>query len=820
MPKNMFAYLFHLTTGSTVNNQLRISKFLLFVCLLIMSHTALQAQQIDSILTATETIYMQEKIYLHLDKSAYNSGETIWFKAYLTADNLPAPISKTVYAELINEKGLVLQRKMMPVMLSGAASDFILPDSIPDSHLFIRAYTSWMLNFDSSLLSIKPVYIIPKKVAQKKAAVPVSFTLNFFPEGGDLVENISSQIAFKATDQDGTPVAVKGTIVNDKNKLINPFVSTHDGMGSFIILPQTGEKYKAVWKDKSGQQHETSLPVAKKQGVVIKMSFPDNQLHYTLTRSDSAIAENTRYTVVAQMQQRLMYNAQINMAKKISITAPLSTDSMPDGVLQVTVFNGSMIPVAERLVFVNNNTYSFITDLHLVEKNMVSRGHNAIQIDVGGSLLSNLSVAITDADINPVGKDEATIYSQFLLSSDLKGYVYNPSYYFSSDADSVKQSLDLVMMTNGWRRFKWENLLANQWPVLKYKPENYLSIEGKVAGLSKTALYNKDLTGIIKTKTNKPDFLNIPVNSQGDFYKTSLYFFDTAQLYYQLSNDKDLTFTSSASFSFKNSFIKAPGLTNNLVNHLYLPNVNDSGANQKSSNMAALQRKQLAATAKIQTLDEVQIISKQKSAKQKLDEQYTSGFFSGGDGYTFNLEEDPFSKSSPGILEYLQGKVAGLQISTGGQGGATWRGSATSFFLNESPSDINMLQSINMADVALIKIFRPPFFGAAGGGSGGAIAIYTKKGSSINSSFKGLPSTNIYGYSVIRQFYNPDYTNNAEPTVKDYRSTLYWNPILYFDKNSRRVTLPFFNSDNCKKIRVIVEGINEAGLFTREEMIF
>jgi hypothetical protein len=208
-----------------------------------------------------------------------------------------------------------------------------------------------------------------------------------------------------------------------------------------------------------------------------------------------------------------------------------------------------------------------------------------------------------------------------------------------------------------------------------------------------------------------------------------------------------------------------------------------------------------------------------KSLKEKLDNEYTSGLFSGGDGYTFTTEDDPFAKTSPGILAYLQGKVAGLQISTIGAGEATWRGSATSFFLNEMTTDVQALSSINMSDVAMIKVYRPPFFGASGGGAGGAIAIYTKKGSSDNSQVKGLPFTLLYGYSPIKEFYTPDYEKNPEPDIKDYRTTLYWNPNLYFDKNTRRMVIPFFNSDNCKKIRVTIEGINEAGQLTREEKI-
>ena len=130
--------------------------------------TGLQAQRIDSLLTILDEYYPQEKIYLQMDKSYYNSGETIWFKAYLKADNFPKPISKTCYAELLDENGKLLQRKMVPVLESGAASNFDIPDTVHSNKLYVRAYTSWMLNFDSSLLYLQPINIMPLNLTISK----------------------------------------------------------------------------------------------------------------------------------------------------------------------------------------------------------------------------------------------------------------------------------------------------------------------------------------------------------------------------------------------------------------------------------------------------------------------------------------------------------------------------------------------------------------------------------------------------------------------------------------------------------------------------
>ncbi|WP_462254842.1 hypothetical protein [Ferruginibacter sp.] len=791
---------------------------LLLVLITVFCNCSYAQLRIDSLVNQLGEKYPQEKIYLHLDKSYYNAGETIWFKAYLAADNLIKPLSKTVYAELIDDKGFILQKKIMPVYASGAASNFDLPDTINSPKLYIRAYTSWMLNFDSTLLYVKPVQIISSSAAAKKLPSPVvTYSLTLFPEGGDMVEDIGCRIAFKATDQEGIPFFVSGNIVNESGKKINSFTAAHDGMGFFLIMPVAGEKYKAIWKDKKGVQHETALPEAKKQSVSLSISNTTDTMRYTLKRPQNADEVFTAYTVVAQMQHQMMYSAKINMKNRTEVTAPIATESFGDGVLQLTVFNAAQIPVAERLVFINHNNYYFATDLHAVEKNITKHGHNALQIDVGDTLLSNLSIAVTDAGINPITENEENIFSNLLVTSDLKGYVYNPAYYFSNDADSVKQHLDLVMMTNGWRRFKWENLLAKQWPKLNFPVDNYISLRGNIYGLSKTQLAGKDLTALIKTKNKNSEFLSIPITADGQFRITGMYLFDTAKLYYQINNDKDKKLTSSASFKFVNEIAAAASPSSNLLSSLYFNLKRDSSYLQKNAKLAALQRSFLESN-KTKTLDAVRVVGKTKSLKQKLEEEYTSGFFAGGDGYTFAVDDDPFAKTAISILDYLRGKVAGLQIGSDGQS-ATWRGSSTSIFLDENNTDISLLQSIPMSNVALIKVFRPPFFGASGGGAGGAIAIYTKKGAD-NSAVKGLDFTNIYGYSAIKEFYMPDYEKTTTPDLPDYRSTLYWSPFLIFDKKTRRIKIPFYNSDNCKKIRVVIEGINQFGQLTREEKLF
>ena len=784
--------------------------------LFISIAACLQAQHFDSVLNKLDSEYPQEKVYLHFDKSAYNPGETIWFKAYLFAANYPSDISKTLYAELLDEKGKLIQRKSLPVFRFSAAAAFDIPADFNSSVIYVRAYTRWMLNFDSAFLFVKALPVLSVRKTNAKAGLLKQIAyLQFFPEGGDLVEGLESRVAFKATDQNGLPIQFNGEISNSKGTRVAILNPVHDGMGYFSLLPETGEQYKAKWKDQNGQLHESNLPAARKDGVVLQVEQSSKGIQFKVQRSASFSSGS--FYVVAQMQQQLLYRARTNLSQKTMIQGIIPVDNFPSGIVQVTAFNEDGKPLAERIVFVNKQDYYFITDLNAVTTNLTPRAKNIIRIDLPDTISSNLSVSVTDADVNPGKKDEDDIFSSVLLTSDIKGYVHQPAYYFSSEADSVAAHLDLLMMTNGWRRFRWDEVMANRWPVLRYKPDNYLAIVGKVGGLNKNVLQQQEITAILQTKNGGKEFLSVPLQADGSFAFPGLIFFDTARIYYQFNNDKNRTLTARANFDFSSNLMReSAGLSippRPEVNALKL----DSAAIIK--NKLSVQRN-LTQQKKVQTLATVEVKARQISKREKMEKEYTSGFFT-GDGNTFIVEDDPFASASGNVFSYLQGKVAGLQITmNGGQVSLSWRGGAPALFMDEMQmQDVSMLQSMPMSDVAMIKVFRPPFYGGFGAGNG-AIAVYTKKGGSGNQAVKGLESVTLSGYSPIKEFYSPDYEQEPAKDKEDYRTTLYWNPFVLTDKNNRKIILTFFNNDVSRKLRVVIEGCNEEGKLTRMEKGF
>jgi hypothetical protein len=248
---------------------------LTIIVLILFSCLSARAQHIDSVLAKLDREYKQEKIYLHFDRSAYTQGETIWFKAYLFTGSFPSLVSRNVYAELLDDKGRVLQKKTMPVVNSSAFNSFDLPLNLTSSVVYVRAYTKWMLNFDSSYLFTKAIPVLTLKQTTAKSTPssqktnPVATTdqpnyfLQFFPEGGDLVQDVESRIAFKSTNNKGMPINISGEVTDNKGNKIVSFTSVHDGMGTFELVPKAGSTYKATWKDGKGKIHETLLPTVK-----------------------------------------------------------------------------------------------------------------------------------------------------------------------------------------------------------------------------------------------------------------------------------------------------------------------------------------------------------------------------------------------------------------------------------------------------------------------------------------------------------------------------------------------------------------------------
>jgi hypothetical protein len=792
-----------------------LSTILFFVC----TSQQVFGQQVDSVMSAYSEQFPVERIHIHFDKTVYNKEETIWYKVYLLTGGELSGTSKNVYVEWYDTTGRMIKQTVAPLFQSSAKGSFELPAGYAGNFIHVKAYTRWMLNDDPAFAYQKELAINTSPITQtRKPAVVARTKVETFPEGGFLVQGLTSRVAFKATNQYGNPVLIKGFLVNDKNKSLDSLVVMHDGMGSFMLTPQAGEHYKLNWTDENGRTGTTPIEVSKTQGACMQVNATNDKAIVQVERTGNMPDNFKQLNLLVHLDQKLYYKVLLKYTDKLLQQAAIPIEEMPTGILQFSLFTSDWIPVAERILFVNNHNHEFNAKLVPQLVTLEKRGKNVIDIQVSDTAFANMSIAVTDANVS--GTDANSIYSDFLLSSDIKGKIYNPAYYLKSDADSVTANLDLVMLTNGWRRFDWDKIRAGILPVLKYPAEtDFLKLTGKVLGAKNiSAAAPLMLNVIVVGKDSSKLFMFVPVQKDGSFEDKSLFFYDTARIFYSFNGNSKLTDITQV--QFENGLLRQTLKTTQYGYRDPLANWSDSLSRQRM-NYYLDQQEQLKKRMSAATLEEVIVKSKARSITnlQLMEQKYTSGLFSGGDGYSFDLTDDPFAVSSMNILNYLQGKVAGLTISgSGAQATLSWRGATPEMYVNEMKSDLDMVQGISVSDIAFIKVFRPPFFGSAGGGSGGAISIYTKKGSDARKASpnsKGLENTVLGGYSRFKEFYSPSYEKPGENIELDIRTTLYWNPFVLTNKKNPRVRIQFYNNDISKKLQVVLEGINSDGKMTR-----
>ena len=781
----------------------------LFVCCLLCLSVLAAAQNIDSSIETYNNKYSQERIYVHFDKSSYSAGETVWFKLYMMDAILPAGASKTVYLDWSDNKGNTISHSAFPLVNGISNGQFDIPAEYIGKSIHVKGYTKWMLNFDPAFFYNKDIGII-SGIAAKEKNESITPSITFFPEGGDAIAGISCKIAFKANDQWGRPVKIVGYVVDKENKQFVTLTTMHDGMGFFFLTAAPNTTYSAKWKDENGREHTTDLPQAKQTGLAFQIALSGNKRVLNISCTPAAARNISRVHIIGTMFQKTVLKLDEAVDKGF-IKKIIPLQSLPAGILTFTVFDQQWQPIAERITFVKNRESLFETQMEVKQMGLSSRKKNTFQVKVPDSLATSLSISITDEGIER--DSNSNIVSHLLLSSELKGEVYKAAYYFSSNDDSVAQHLDLVMLTHGWRRFKWEDVVNGKFPSIVYaRDTNYISLSGKLTGASPAQIRrNGDIFIFIKAKDGGIKMIEVPLQEDGSFNDPNQIFFDTIYLNYSFPKKSSLAYYS---VQFIDGRIPAIIDTTQRYIHLFP----DSAGYWRHLQLVE-QENYIRKMAAGYVLKEVIVKTTKKTPLQVMDEKYTSGMFRGGDNYQFDITKDPLAIGSVDIFAYLTAKVPGLLINRDGRPSyLIWRGGSPLFYIDEMRVNDSTMTGMSLSSIAYIKIFRPPFFGAPFGGTFGAIAIYTKRGDDAGPT--GREDNIIYGYTAIRQFYSPNYDElDAQQERNDLRTTLYWNPNVTTLPGSSQLTFSFFNNEISRAFRVVIEGISSDGKLTHHEEI-
>ena len=743
--------------------------------------------------------YPQQKVYLHTDKNNYDISETLWLKAYVlnATSHKPDSSNTNLYVELIGPGGKIVQQKLLLIDKGFSNGDFSFKDTLQEGMYRIRAYTSWMLNDGEDFLFTKDIYIsnpeyttyatretirTVRKENKGNIKKAENYDVSFYPEGGHLLKGVKNKIGFKAINELGLGVNISGVIVDKKGVKVAEFTSTHLGMGFFYMNPQSDSRYTAIINAPDGKESKFILPEIIKQGVSL---YCENQTNENLkvgissTFSQNTFPPNTKYYLIAHSRGNPVYTSTLDL-KNENNEVVISKSVFPSGVIHFTLFNSSGNPVSERLVFINNDDVLKINILPdktvPVQKEKINLKIKVADIS-GKPVKGNFSLSI--AKVNDITNQD-NILVNLLLSSDIKGKIEDPAYYFKGYDEKKENELDNLLLTQGWRRFNWQTVLQNVDRPVRFPKENKLTITGRI---------NKEFFGVplkdalvtLSILNQFNDVYNVRSGYDGQFKFEGLEYYDTLSVKIEAerrTGRKNLLIL----IDFKST---EPVIKMNYITYQYLKKPGPQGKYKK-------QEEVLSDDPYFEENSRIDRIHSEPRDVIIVDERFLS-----------------YSN----VAQILQGRVPGVMV-TGYKviirGISTLSGSTDPLFLVDNiqvdpytalsiiPNEVDRIEILKGADAAV--------YGSRGGN--GVIVVYTKRGKFYE---RGIVTFKMLGYSTPKEYYVPKYPQKDNDIFIDDRKTILWLPYLYTDSNGE-ADVSFYTSNITGRYRISTEGINYKGI--------
>ncbi|HXB32555.1 MAG TPA: hypothetical protein VNV35_04005 [Puia sp.] len=746
----------------------------------------------------------QEKLFVHIDRSFYLAGETIWFSLYDidARSNRPVSFSSIAYIEVLDpDDSAVLQAKVEMNNGRGDGS-FSIPLSVPSGKFLFRAYTSWMKNFGPDFYYMQPLTILNTLNDSATDTTPSSrpadtgrARIRLFPEGGNLVGGLSSLIAIEALDRQGEGASCDGAIIDQHNDTVARFHSGPAGIGKFSFIPAAGNSYLAV----ASIDHEIvtqQLPAGYDQGYVMHLE-DDGGPRVRITIHVAGPIQNPIVYFFAHTRGQVEA-AQMNYLIDARTTFYLDKDSLGDGISHLTVFNSDRLPVCERLYFKqpNKSLHIGISNLspNYPARSPVSVGLSAAD-DSGNPLPADLSMSVFRLDSFQSVPD-ANIIDWLLLSSDL---TTTPTFARVSEAmawitNAATGSLDDLMLTRGWSRFRWEDILRK--PAFEFLPET----NGPVI-----------LAKVLDKRTGQPaapliGYLSLP----GRHFKLAAALSQpNGNIYFHLDN----LYGSRTLIALTNS-LRDSNCRIDLINpwsDRFAPFPLSPVQYHAGWSDQLLQR----------TIDAQAENAYLTGRKHRLGALATDTVaFYGAADLNFNLDEYVrFITMDEVIREFVDNVRIRLKS---GHSYFRVRNALFNLFFDDDPLllidgipvfNADKLVAIDPAKIEKIEVVSHRYV------LGPSITDGVVTFRSYDGEFAGYeldPNAVAIQYNGLdrhREFYTPVYDagNKGIPSIPDFRSELLWAPNIHIDATGK-VTLPLYTSDLKGKFALVVQGITKNGM--------
>jgi len=820
----------------------------LFVLVLVISFTnAFSGKNLNSRgFPIDDSLKIVEKVYLHLDRESYYPGDDIWFKAYLidASDGLLSSNSINLHVELISPDSKIIDSRVIKLDSGMGNGDFHLSEKLQSGRYRLRAYTNYMRNFGDQLFFKKEITIINSSDAVKAFSDSSNYNRNkldisFFPEGGSLIENVSSTVAFKAVDENGYGYGISGEVYSSAGEKVIEFKSAHNGMGSFSLNPAPGFRYFAIIKSRNGDSIKYEIPKSFPKGVVLNISNNQaGQLSLIFKTNPETFPVVTAHDLSVTVSARnIIHKTYSFRMKSLNSFLNIPTQDLPDGIIMLTLSGADNIPLCERLVYIQNKEEVKVK-VETEKTQYKQRDSVSLKISLkADSTVSQdafLSLSATDNIFTDNSSQfPSNISSWFLLESDVRGPVEEPSYYFDPSNPDRLKDLDLLLLTQGWRDFEWK------YKSMIYPPENGFNISGKVRKKFADKPLINSMVNIAIFKSGKPLIGIVPVDSAGKFSLIGVDLTGTGKIVASVTGEKD----NLQGWLILDSVKYSPAMVKTGIS--LRPSVKNN--DQNTNDDQTLTNNQITKKT-LHTFIQYAEIRNSIQKKYKLSDTITPGEVN----IVATRQDKPESPRAQ-ARRYLRGTpdielviTKDLQIYNNAYHLIETR------FLNPGPiklghrlsapiymidgnrvrkGDIEALPVSWIERIDVVNDFasnaalrtpiasEEPVYDDKGiphyafGYSDGAISIILKDDKDIvnNAVFHSV-NVRFSGFNEPRIFYSPRHHTKLESDYKpDLRTTLFWEPNIKVE-NNKEVLLNYYNSDNASKVEVIVEGITTGGI--------
>lgn len=418
--------------------------------------TDLLVEQLHSLTRNTAS----DLVYLQTSKSIYETEEDVWFKGYVLDAHYftPSDRSKILFVQLVEDKtDKVVWEKKYEIENGFVNGHLFLDSKLTEGTYTLAAYSSFSYTKNTKeFYAVRKLEVV-KSISSKAIVNPIQkeSTLQFttFPEGGNLISGIKSRLAFKAIDSNGLPVDVSGNLYENNVPLLD-FKSSHAGMGSFVFTPDATKKYY-IQLTAPASKEQFSLAKISQSGKALQL-IEQTKEFLTFKVSQSEVLNEENISLRLQIRGMAYCIARGLLKNELIIKLPLK--DIPQGIAEVTLYNENSVPEAERLVYVNQDQKLNIV-AEVDKKNYATREKVTLKIKVTDQYAqptkAHLGLSVYD-ELYQNKRDSKNILTHYFLSTQLKGSVYAPEYYFNEQNKDREQALNQLLLTQGWRNYVWD----------------------------------------------------------------------------------------------------------------------------------------------------------------------------------------------------------------------------------------------------------------------------------------------------------------------------------------------------------------------------